>query len=159
MILTDALFSPCRTYRYWLLRVWDETLPLNCFIGVNPSTADERENDPTIRKEIGFSERQGFGGLLMLNVGAYRATDPRNWRKALDPIGTGNTVEKLVAYAKEFGAVHVVAAWGKNGNYAKAQCRKITESFPRLWCLGKNPDGTPRHPLMLPYTSKLEPYV
>ncbi len=74
---TEAYLSPDRMYRYWLLRVWDDSLPINCICGVNPSKADERENDPTIRKDIGFSERQGFGGLLKVNISAFRSTKLR----------------------------------------------------------------------------------
>lgn len=158
-IKTDAYFSPDRKHRYWLLRVWDESLPIVANIGVNPSTADEKENDPTIRKDIGFAERLGYGGLLKLNVGALRATDPRKWRKGWDRIGTENTADHLVAYAQHFGAEKTIAAWGKNGNYAIGQCEAIRRAFPELWCFGRNPDGSPRHTLMLPYSTALELFV
>lgn len=84
---TKAYLSECRQYRYWLTRIWNHALPMLAVIGVNPSTADEVENDPTIRKCMGFAERLGFGGLLMINVAAYRATDPKKCRDAADPIG------------------------------------------------------------------------
>lgn len=153
---TDAYLSDDRLYRYWLLRVWDESLPLLCPIGVNPSTAAEKENDATIRKEIGFGERNGFGGLLKLNAGAFRATDPRDWRKAVDPIGRENTVDHLKGYISQFKPSKVIACWGKNGNFCRSQCDAIIREIPSLWCFGKNSDGTPRHPLMLPYTTQLE---
>ena len=70
---TDALLSDDRQYRFWLLRIWDDCLPVQCSCGINPSTADERDNDPTIRKDIGFASRSGFGGILKVNVCAYRA--------------------------------------------------------------------------------------
>lgn len=155
---TEAYLSADRLYRYWLLRVWNEALPVAAFIGVNPSTADEKENDQTIRKEIGFSSRLGFGGLLKLNVGAYRSTDPRKWRKAADPIGAENSAEDLAGYIRHFKATSVIAAWGKNGNYFIGRCEAIVREIPELLCLGRNGDGTPRHPLMLPYTTQLERY-
>jgi hypothetical protein len=152
----EAYLSDDRRYRYWLLRVWDDSLPLLCPIGVNPSKADEKENDPTIRREIGFGERNGFGGLFKLNVGAYRATDPRDWRKAIDPIGPENTVGHLKAYIALFRPEKVVVCWGKNGNFCKPHCERIIREILGLWCFGKNPDGTPRHPLMLPYSTQIE---
>ena len=155
---TDAAISECGKFRWWLIRVWDESLPMLCVIGVNPSTADAKEDDPTIRKCIGFGKRLGFGGLLMLNVGAFRSTDPRKWAAAQDSFGPANTVQHLKGYISEFGAIQVVAAWGKNGSYCPARCAEIIrEMQPMLWCWGKNSDGTPRHPLMLPYTTQLEP--
>ena len=152
---TDAYLSEDRQYRYWLRRVWAEEKALLCVIGVNPSTADERENDATIRKDIGFARRLGFGGILMLNVGAYRSRDPLKWRQAPDMIGPENSAEHLKGYVKRFRAAKVVAAWGKNGNYAIAQCESIIGAFPELWCWGLNQDATPVHPLMLSYSTPL----
>jgi len=141
-----------------------------CVIGVNPSTADEHQDDPTIRKCLGFANRLGFGSLLMLNVGAYRATDPREWIKAIDPFGTENSVTHLKQYIMErslactVGEVPtptVVAAWGKNcSNYrGLPRALAIVHSMPYLQCWGKNKDHTPKHPLMIPYSTPLEPLV
>jgi hypothetical protein len=157
-VRTDAYFSPDRRHRYWLIRVWDESLPIVANIGVNPSTADERDNDHTICKDIGFAQRLGCGGLLKLNVGAFCATDPKQWRKAWDRIGPENTANHLVAYAEHFKVQKTVAAWGKNGNYAIGQCEAIRRAFPQLFCFGRNGDGTPRHTLMIPYSTPLEPF-
>lgn len=154
-----AGFSPCRLYRYWLLRQWDEGLPVLCVIGVNPSTADETKDDPTIRKDIGFAKRLGYGSLLKLNVGAFRSTDPKVWRKAADKIGPENSADHLLAYARRFNAATVIAAWGRNGSFAPAECAAIGRVFESLWCWGRNSDGTPAHPLMLPYSSKLEKFI
>lgn len=153
---TDAYFSADRKHRYWLIRIWDETLPIIGNIGVNPSTADERDNDHTISKDIGFARRMGYGGLLKLNVGALCATDPRKWRKGWDRIGAENTAKHLAQYAERFGVDKTIAAWGKNGNYAIGQCEAIQREFSELWCFGRNPDGSPRHTLMLPYSTPLE---
>lgn len=152
---TEAYLSEDRKYRYWLLRVWNEALPLCAIFGVNPSTADEKTDDHTIRKDIGFSSRHGCGGILKLNVGAYRATDPREWRKCLDPIGPENTVAHLRQYLDRFKPSLRIAAWGKNGAYQPRQCAAIRREVEDLWCFGCNPDGTPRHTLTLPYSTPL----
>lgn len=151
---TDAYLSNDRVYRYWLLRVWDDSLPVNCTCGVNPSTADERENDPTIRKDIGFSERQGFGGLLKVNLSAYRSTAPKPAR--LHPIGEFNTPTHVRLYFDAWDAKQFTACWGRNGAYFENQANALLSEFPDAVCFGKNPDGTPRHTLMLPYSSHLE---
>lgn len=158
---TAAYFSPCRKYRYWLSRVWDEALPLLCVIGCNPSTADEEENDPTIRKVIGFAQRLGYGGVLMLNIGAFRATDPKVWRAASDPFGSENSIACLLRYISEFNIHSVVAAWGKpcmDSIRGSHRAEEIKKRIPNLHCWGRNADRSPRHPLMLPYSTKLEAY-
>src|ERR1051325_9294736 len=132
-----AYFSPDRLYRYWLIRIWDRALPIMSVIGINPSTADEQVDDPTVRKAIGFAKRLGYGGLLMLNVGGYRSTDPKNWRIQKDPIGTENTSIHLLKYVKQFNAEKVIAAWGKNGNYSPRECQEIINIFPDIYCWGK----------------------
>lgn len=156
---TEAYLSQDRLYRYWLLRVWNEALPVMAVIGVNPSTADETMDDATIRKDIGFASRLGFGGILKLNVAAFRSTDPKQCKAAYAPIGFFNDASNLVAAVEHFKATMVVAAWGKNGNHFPHECKRIVDAFPDLWCWGKNGDGTPRHPLMLPYTTQLERYT
>lgn len=153
---TDAYLSDDRRYRYWLLREWDISLPVVAFIGVNPSTADERKDDATIRKEIGFAKRWGFGAVLALNVGAYRSTDPRTWRKAWDAIGQYNSAEHLAGYIQHFRVSKTIAAWGKNGNYYSGRCDAIIRTIPDLHCLGRNSDGSPRHPLMIAYATPME---
>ena len=79
-----AVFSPCRTYRYALSRVWAADKPYALFIGLNPSTADETLDDPTIRRCIDFAKRWGYGGLVMANLFAYRATEPSEMKAATD---------------------------------------------------------------------------
>ena len=157
ILRTDAYFSPCRKYRYWLIRVWDDSLPVMANFGVNPSTADEKKNDPTVRRDIGFADMMGYGGLLKLNVGAYRSTDPKKWIRAEDPIGPENTIDDLETYIQLFDCQKIVAAWGRSiGKYA---CYgEMLGQKLEMWCFGLNKDGTPVHTLMLPYTAKLERY-
>lgn len=153
---TDAYLSDDRRYRYWLLRVWDDSLPINCTCGVNPSKADEREDDPTIRKDIGFSKRQGSGGLLKVNLSAFRSTDPKEARS--QPIGEFNEPSHIRRYFDTFSAKQMTFCWGRNGSRFFTQAANLRAEFPNAMCFGKNPDGTPRHTLMLPYTTKLELY-
>jgi hypothetical protein len=162
IVRSEAYLSHDLNYRYWLLRVWDDSLPVMANIGCNPSTADEKEDDPTIRKDMGFAQRLGFGGLLKLNVGAYRATDPKRWRNAANPWGEENTPEDLIDYLADFKVSRVVGCWEKcGGQMAHSRGLRIAallkdEQFGGFWCFGRNADGTPRHTLMLPYSTKLE---
>lgn len=166
-----ACISADQKYRYWLTRIWDDSLPMLCVMGVNPSTADHEQDDPTIRKVIGFATRLGFGSVLMLNVGAYRATNPRQFLQAADPFGPENSIAHLREYIAQNtmacregeipakGVTAVVAAWGKNGHANPRvlnRCLAIAHAIPDLFCWGRNSDSSPRHPLMLPYTTKLE---
>ena len=162
-MITDAYLSNDRKYRYWLVRIWDVSLPIMGNWGSNPSTADEKENDPTIRKDMGFSERTGHGGLLKMNVGAYRATKPRDWYNAADPFGPENTIENFRWWIQQWNPPNtktptLLAAWGRCIGRFAYRGKIIAEAFP-VMCLGRTADGTPRHTLMLPYSTQLEPYV
>jgi hypothetical protein len=158
---SEAYISGDRLYRYWLLRVWNPALPIYALIGSNPSTADESKDDHTIRKEIGFGENLGFGGLLKLNVGAFRATDPKVWAASTDPFGPENTVEHLQWYLVKFAPALVVAAWGRpclSCERGRNRAYSVKQFITGMKCWGKNADGSPRHPLMLPYTTELQPF-
>ena len=89
-IVQSADFSACGTYRYALRRIWLPAAPQVLFIGLNPSTADEKSDDPTIRRCLGFARSWGYGGLIVANLFAYRATAPSALREARDPIGPLN---------------------------------------------------------------------
>lgn len=151
-MLPKAIFSPCRRYRYMLTRQWDATLPYVCFIGLNPSTADENLDDPTIRRCIAFAKRWGYGGIIMINLFAYRATDPRDMKKQLYPHGSENN-----RWIKEAGkeANLMIACWGTHGVYRErgAQVKRMLQAYfgdmIRLCHLGLTKDGYPKHPLYL----------
>lgn len=147
MIDSGATFSPCRTYRYALWRRWDMFDDrMMIFIGLNPSTADEREDDPTIRRCIGFAKREGFGGIVMLNLFAFRTKSPEIMKRATDPIGPDN--DRIIMSYDRTGCVFV-GSWGTAGNYlgrAKQVRELINQPF---YCLGLTVDGEPRHPLYL----------
>jgi hypothetical protein len=137
-----AEFSPDRTYRYQLRRRWDDG-PLVAFIGLNPSTADETHDDPTIRRCVGFAKRWGYSGLVMVNLFAFRATDPNDMRAAMDPIGPLNDRHLETVY---WEAAMVVAAWGVNGAY-RGRDREVSRLMGTMLALGLTRNGQPRHPL------------
>lgn len=146
-------FSPCRKWRYTLWRKWDEGFfeepkGYMMVIGLNPSTADETKDDPTIRRCIAFAKQWGYNGLCMTNIFAWRDTKPEDMRKAEDPIGPANN-HWLVECAQN--ADLIVAAWGKHGTYLN-RSKQVVELMPKgkLVCLKKNEDGSPQHPLYIP---------
>jgi hypothetical protein len=151
-IRSAALFSENRRLRFWLLREWDASLPKVAFIGLNPSIADEERNDPTIRREIGFAESWGRGGVLALNLYAFCATVPADmWRaekRGTDIVGgPQNWVDALKGYVKDQGCDLVIAAWGAHG---KRRGDHVAMHWGLgLTCLALNGDGTPKHPLYL----------
>lgn len=146
---TDAKLSDCRKYRYALWRTWDESKPYAMFIGLNPSTADETEDDPTIRRCITFANTWGYGGLCMANLFAYRATEPSEMMSAQNPVGPDNDIW-LKNLARNAGVL--VAAWGNNGTYL-GRSKEVLMMLPNLKCLKLNKSGEPAHPLYQPGTA------
>lgn len=151
---TGAEFSDCRNYRYCLWRKWDWQGFANqvMFVGLNPSTADETEDDPTIRRCIRFAKDWGFGGLLMMNAFAFRATDPKDMKAASDPVGPAN--DEAFGYRRTQVGL-IVAAWGVHCPPEReiAVCRAIGK---QIHCLGRTKDGRPKHPLYLRADTKPE---
>ncbi|MCK4441078.1 MAG: DUF1643 domain-containing protein [Sulfurovaceae bacterium] len=141
----NAIFSKDREYRYVLSRIWDETKPIIMIIGLNPSTADETEDDPTIRRCTNFSKSWGYGGVYMLNLFAFRATQPSDMFEALNPIGDENN-NFIEIYTKKVDKI--VCAWGNDGIY-KDRSQYIRENFNNLFYLKMNKTGEPSHPLYL----------
>ncbi|MBK8133391.1 MAG: DUF1643 domain-containing protein [Gammaproteobacteria bacterium] len=141
----QTVFSPCRTYRYALWREWIGGEGYAMFVGLNPSTADETQDDPTIRRCIAFAKGWGYAGLCMTNLFAFRATDPKDMKAAADPVGPENDAH-LLALANEAGVI--VAAWGVHGTYG-GRHNAVREMLPALHCLALTKDGHPRHPLYL----------
>jgi hypothetical protein len=151
-----AILSPCERYRYALGREWDETRATMIICALNPSTADERAEDPTLRKMIGYAKRDGLGSLILVNAFALRATDPKELTRDPAPIGPLNDVviDRVITVVD---AGCLVAAWGK-GPSPKLRPRfdALVSVLERAWpggtlrCWGTNADGSPRHPLYLP---------
>lgn len=144
-MVCSATLSPCRRYRYDLWRRWSSG-PYAMFIGLNPSTADEQQNDPTIRRCIGFAKAWGYGALCMTNLFAFRATDPRDMKAAEFPIGGHENDLALRSLAESAGVV--IAAWGVHGTHLD-RAADVVKLIPNLQCLGLTKDGHPRHPLYL----------
>lgn len=145
-----ATFSRDRRYRYRLWRRWDRARPVVVFVMLNPSTADARHDDPTIRRCIGFARRWGYGGIEVVNLFGYRATDPRALRIVRDPVGPGNWRHIRRALRQ---AALVILAWG-----AHAHGDRLTR-VARAQCLGLTRAGQPRHPLYLRRDVRPEPYA
>lgn len=116
------------------------------FVGLNPSTADEVEDDPTIRRCVDYAKRWGYGALCMVNLFAYRATEPAVMKAHAAPVGDEND-RWLVEVAKEAGVV--VAAWGVDGKHSERDKAVIRLLAGKLSCLVKTKDGHPGHPLYL----------
>ena len=148
-----AIISACGQYRYRLWRVWDAGLPVLVFVMLNPSTADANCDDPTVRKCMGFAKRLGYGGIVIVNLFAYRATHPKDLKGAGWPIGPEND-EHIARVAAAPGST-VVCAWGANARGMSRQGEVL--QILRLWsaappiALRLTTDGVPWHPLMLPY--------
>lgn len=147
--IKTADFSPCRQYRYSLFRIWDSTKPYTLFVCLNPSTADETNDDPTVRRCIDYSRRWGYGGFCMSNIFAYRATLPKDMKAHPEPIGADND-EWLKRLARNAGIV--VCAWGKNGKHLQRDntVLEILQPIADLHYLKLTNDGMPYHPLYLP---------
>ena len=154
-----AEFSPCRRYRYTLFIKWDDTKGRVMFIGLNPSTADETKDDPTVRRCKQFAKDWGYGSMVMTNLFAWRDTDPKKMLVAREPIGEmadilatdGNRYTNfndlwLAVVARDCN-LHI-AAWGKHGSHLY-RAVKVKRLVPNLHYLKLNKDGSPQHPLYL----------
>ena len=135
------------------MEAWDDDLPAILFIGLNPSTADEEQDDPTIRRCMSFSRDWGYGTLLMANLFAFRATDPAKLRLQDDPVGPENDYWIEREYER---AQTRIAAWGTKGSYQNRDVA-IRKLLPDLFCLGLTNGGYPKHPLYLPKDTKFIP--
>lgn len=159
-IAKDAVISDCGKFRYALGRRWSEDQEKSAlaFIMLNPSTADADEDDATIRKCVGFADRYGFGGIVVGNLFAYRATDPKDLKAAGFPVGHANDAW-LLDIAKNCG--DIVVAWGANANRTPrpAQvCKMLQDAGIQPKCLGVTNEGFPLHPVMLSYDRQLVDY-
>lgn len=174
-------FSPCRKWRYTLWRSWaiEDLTGFECssetrahefvqFIGLNPSTADETKDDPTIRRCIGYAKDWGFGAMCMTNLFAFRATDPEVMKAQKFPIDEYSSDESKFIRSNfdyigqvAFKAGLVVAAWGTHGshlNHGKQMIAYFKGLGIKLHHLGLNSDGSPKHPLYLRKDLKPTPF-
>ena len=152
----SALFSPCRTHRYRLTRELAGNGGTLFFIGLNPSTADETHNDPTIRRCMDFAERWGHSRLVVGNLFSYRATHPKDLRKARDPNGPESNP---ILLKEARNASQILIGWGVHGTHRdrNQEVLDLLDSFP-LFCLGRTKNGHPRHPLYIRASTLPESY-
>lgn len=148
--MTGAVLSSCRAYRYVLQRGESPACAVVC---LNPSTADAETDDATSRKLRRFASDWGYPGYDLFNVGAGRATDPRDWLAMADPVGPDNDFYLGLAALRPL----VVVGWGKNAPAALVDraVHALTQHGAELWCLAVNNDGSPRHPLYVPFDTRL----
>jgi hypothetical protein len=146
VMIKNAEFSKCRQYRYSLWREWDDSLGYLMVVGLNPSTADESTDDPTIRRCIGFAKQWGYGALCMVNLFAIRATDPKVMLKHPDPVGADNDM-----YIRNLShnADLVLVAWGAHGTHMNRGAKVNSMIHQNTFCLGVTKTGQPKHPLYI----------
>ncbi len=152
---SGADFSNDRTHRYRLWRIWDRSKPLALFIGLNPSTADETQPDPTIKSVMRIAKHNGFGGVYMMNCWTFVSTDPKGIKTNPMADQQNNDWLTITAYRCE----SVVFAWGafkivkENG-----RDKELIEMFPYAKCLAHLKNGEPKHPLYCKSNTELIPF-
>jgi hypothetical protein len=153
-----ALYSACGAYRYRLDRSWDAAAPRGVVVMLNPSTATEAADDPTAARCRVRLRALGFGTLTVVNLFAWRATDPRELVRASDPVGPDNDTAIAEAAA---GAALVLCAWGDGGalrGRGPAVAAALARNGHRLHILGLTRAGAPRHPLYVGYAARPVPW-
>ncbi|MFB6298175.1 MAG: DUF1643 domain-containing protein [Salinirussus sp.] len=151
-----AVLSEDREYRYQLSRRWDTTAPTAAFVMLNPSTADETDDDPTIRRCLGYAREWGCGTLLVGNLFAFRTSDPADLSAHPAPVGPENDAW-LARIADR--ADRVVAAWGTKGTLLDRDVAVREHLDCQFYALDTTKDGHPNHPLYQPSGIEPEPYV
>ena len=152
----DAVISECGKYRYLLRRTWDHKKPRALYVMLNPSTADARQDDATIRSCVRLASGLGYGSIDGVNVFGYRATDPKELAAVSDPIGPRNEAVVIAAIGR---CDVVICAWGTHPMAASKTnflLGHIRSRRPAAYCLGKTKHGAPRHPLYVKSGTQLE---
>ncbi|SPJ26622.1 DUF1643 domain-containing protein [Falsiruegeria mediterranea] len=153
---STAVYSDCERYRYSLTRVWDPAGGKVLFVMLNPSTATEVQNDPTVERCERRARALGFGAFQVTNIFAWRDTDPRKMRAAADPVGPENDATILAGVG---WADQVVAAWGTHGEHldrGSAVEHLLRGTEHPVFHLGLTKAGHPKHPLYISYSQKPE---
>ena len=149
-----AVYSDCEKYRYMLTRVWDQPGSRVHFIMLNPSTATELQNDPTVERCERRARTLGFGAFRVTNIFAWRNTDPRAMRRATDPIGPAN--DTLILESCNW-ADHIICGWGNHGEHrgrGRDMYHILKGEHPELYHLGITKSGQPKHPLYIAYSQQ-----
>lgn len=160
-MITDAIFSECKQFRYTLRRIWGEG-PRLMVVMLNPSTADEKKNDPTITRVMERAACRGFDGIIVCNLFSYRTTRPieleYRWARMQEIVGRGNDQAIRETVTECSGAL---VAWGAHKLAAKRDLAVLEMLYGRygfLYSLGLTKTGFPRHPLYVPYSQDFQPY-
>jgi hypothetical protein len=137
-----AVLSHDNIYRYQLSRIWDEEKPKILFIMLNPSTADEFVEDPTIRRIVTYAKDWGYGGVYVGNLYAFRSTDPKGLKSIADPVGPENIthIQTLISVVDK-----VIYAWG-NEEKEPDWLKKMVDT---PYCIEISKKGISKHPLYL----------
>ena len=156
---SSAVYSPCGHYRYLLTRVWELGGPKALFVMLNPSTATELQNDPTVERCERRARALGYGSFRVTNIFAWRATDPRAMRAVADPVGPLNDAALIVSAG---WADLVVCAWGTHGAHlgrGALVATMLRSTGKPLHHLGLSQQGHPKHPLYIGYERQPECWV
>lgn len=157
-----ARISKCKQYRYTLTRIWDPRKPKLVFVMLNPSIADNRKDDPTIRRCIGYAKKFGYGSIVVVNLFAYRATKCKRLSEVADPVGRCNDRYIL----REAAGNTVVCAWGDRQKFKKLSLagrpakvlRLLNSVGAQIKCLKLTERQDPSHPVRLPKDLCLQDY-
>ena len=153
---SEALYSDCERYRYRLTRTWDTAGRTALFIMLNPSTATEMQNDPTVERCERRARALGFGAFCVTNIFAWRDTDPLNMRAAVNPVGPEN--DRIIGESCVW-AQQIIAAWGTHGTHKNRGAEVATvlrNSGLPIFHLGLTKGGHPKHPLYIAYRQQPE---
>lgn len=153
-----AAYSVCERYRYHLTRTWEPAGQKALFVMLNPSTATEVQNDPTVERCERRARALGFGAFRVTNIFAWRDTDPRAMKRAADPVGPANNAAILDGCT---WADRIIAAWGTHG--AHLSRGPVVEALMRntgqtIYHLGLSQSGHPKHPLYIAYSQQPLPW-
>lgn len=159
-----AIISACGLFRYRVWRMWDLSLPVLVLCGMNPSYADAVRSDLTLTKTIGFAKRHGYGGVIIVNLFAFRATDPNVLRSRLSTMAREDVVgpenDAHIAWACQAPPLStVVAAWGTGWVANRdVEVLSLLRNLRKgnVKCFGKTADGRPRHVSRLGYATPME---
>lgn len=139
--IREARFSDCGKHRIVLSRIWDKSKGVVMFIGLNPSTANAKDDDPTIRRVRQMAKSWGYGGVFMMNLFTYISTDPKQLN-----MEDGN-VSDADWWLRHFGnsSEQVIFAWG---NFkVLGRDIEVKSMFENAKALHINKNGSPKHPL------------
>jgi hypothetical protein len=160
---SEAHFSDCEKYRYWLRRDWDVDKPAISFLMLNPSTANEIDNDPTIERCQRRAISMGYGSMIIVNLFPFRMTDSSLLNTVDNLLGDNTEADDCILRAVQLSEM-TVCGWGKHplaaprGNDVAAMLTKENLQH-KVMCLQLNADNSPQHPLYIAYAKQPVPFM